>query len=162
MKKLFVGMMVLALGGMAFASSLSVPWFVDNAPAAAGFPPSTGVSSIIYLHNTTAGEKVCAINYLNQEGMELGPAGPNNTFVIPAQATVAFRPVASDPASAAGGQESDLAMLIPNRPRDVDTKKNGAIVIKWVGGSGDVQGILQQAANVQAITWWGTLLPPGV
>jgi len=176
MKKLSVIAVLVAVGlvgGFAFAKSMSVPWFVDNAPAAAYYPPTTGTSAIIYLHNNTAAAKECTIQYFNQNGVEQTLPSGGNTFSVPALSTVAFRPVADDPDSISGGQESAVAQAIPNRPL-TDGKKNGAIAIGWTGEETDIQGILQQGQFVSKsasqylgkldaslVTSYATLLPPG-
>ena len=186
MKKLTLVMLLLAVGaGIAYASSLSVPWFVDQGPTAANFPPDRAIdgapgkcqAGLVYLHNNNTDVITCSIEYYSATGIALGPAAPNNTFVIPASSTVAFRPVATDPASA-NGQESDVALKVPNSPMDnpIETsngtklaKGNGSLVVRWIGGSGAVQGLYQQAAyhmqpdsTIGKISYWGTLLPPGV
>ena len=188
MKKL-MALTVLAIAGVAFASSLSVPWFVDNAGSAAYFPPlpgmGGGVSSLVYLHNNEAAELVCSITYITQTGVVIGPYAPDNTFIIPAMATLAFRPVANDPNTVQGGQESPEAQAIPNRPSGTaggnDGFKNGALFVQWVKGdlpgqgtlgAGSVQGFVVTSQYVPAnragstqtagFAHWGTLLPPGV
>lgn len=176
MKKLSIIAVLVAVGiisGFASAKSMSVPWFVDNAPAAAYYPPTSGTSALVYLHNNKDVALECSITYYSQTGFEL--ALDDNTFSIPALSTVAFRPVATDPDTVPGGQESTVALAIPNRPT-TDNKKNGAIVINWTGDSTDVQGLLTQGQFVNAtsstsayygklaasaVTSWGTLLPPG-
>ncbi len=180
MKKLAMIAVVLMVGaGFAYASSLSVPWFVDKPTLVnAGFPPtSKGVSGIVYLHNNLSTDITCSISYYTQSGDAIGPDAPNNTFTIVAKATLAFRPVANDPAGTAtpAGQEDPASgALVPNRPLTTtathpvnDGKMNGSAVIEWVGGAGDVQGIYVQSQNVDdaqpgRIAHWGTLLPPGV
>ncbi len=175
MKKL-IALTVLAVAGVAFASSLSVPWFVDNAGPAAKFPPVAGVSALVYLHNNESTPWLCSIGYITQSGVSIGPDAPDNTFIIPASATLAFRPNANDPLTTPGGQESAEANAIPDRPSGTaggnDGATNGSIVISWVyGSSGSVQGFLVQgqaiaarAASGQPAAYglWGTLLPPGV
>jgi len=175
MKKMIV-VAVLIAAGVAFASSLSVPWFVDTGSNGAGFPPTngTGVQGIVYLHNNLTSDMTCAIAYYSGTGMSLGPAAPDNTFTIPANSTVAFRPVADDPSTVGGGQESAVALAVPNRPilgTDVGdgsgAKKNGSLVVAWVGGAGDVQGLIVESTNVDGspsgrLLQYGTLLPPGV
>ena len=172
MKKLLVVMVAVAMGAsFAFASTLSVPWFVDTGPAANKLPPITqGVTGLIYLHNNKASVITCSIAYFTQTGVNIGPAAPNNTFTINPAASVAFRPVADDPDSVAGGQESEVARLIPNRPSGTeggnDNKKNGSCVITWLGAETDVQGVYlqEQLPGSAASTNWicyGHLLPPG-
>lgn len=168
MKKLGILAATMALCTSVYASSLAIPWFVDNAAVANGIPGKTnGVTGIIVLKNNTTDDVTASIVYYNAEGTELGPFAPNNTFEIPALASVSFRPVANDPSTTAGGQESDPAgTSIPNRPT-TDGKKNGSATISWAGGSSDVQGIVTYfqtatAASGETVTFsYGTLLPPG-
>jgi len=158
MKKLGFVAMVLALGaGVAFASSLGIPWFVDNAAVATGWPPATGNTTIVFLHNNLDEQVECQIQYYNQEGTSLGPA-TDNTFYIPANSTMMFRPVADDPVP--NGQESVSGALVPNRPRVTDTKKNGSAVIRWFGDSTDVQGMV--AVGGPGAFSYAHLLPPGL
>lgn len=212
MKKLAVATAMAFVGvSLAYASSLSVPWFVDNAELAQGIPhtfANTGrqsqVTGIVTLKSNRTDTVVCEITYFNQEGELLGPFAPNNTFEIQPLSGVAFRPVQCDPAAdvtdlvcddtgdgvpdragAAGGQDSGAGALVPKRPRSadattpipgavdnqgnplIDTRKNGAIVIEWQGGSTDVQGQVAyfQTSLVQGarVTYsYAHLLPPGV
>lgn len=186
MKKLLVVTLALSFAGIAFASSLSVPWFIDTGPAANKLPPVTGgVTGLVYLNNgSPAGSDplVCSIEYFTQDGISVGPAAPNNTFEIAPKASIAFRPVASDPASVAGGQEAELAgWLVPDRPGDGtgtadalypaegsnDNKKNGSLVVTWVGESTLVGGIYSQmqyvggGENIGKLTSIAHLLPSG-
>ena len=187
-----LGLLALAiLGGTTFAvaSSLGVPWFVDGAPSANFIPGVTkGVTGIVYLKSNVAYPLTCAIEYFSQSGVPLGPASnasladQNNSFVIPPFASVAFRPVATDPDSTPGGQESTLAVLVPNRPRVGvnsvlatvgqvnDGKDNGSITISWTGDPTDVQGtfVYYQTfipgsgdARFPTSITYGHLLPPG-
>ncbi len=167
MKKLSIIAVLVAVGlvgGFAYAKSMCVPWFVDNAANASSYPPTAGVAAIIYLHNNLATPKECNITYYNQDGVEQALPAGGNTFTVPALSTVAFRPVADDPVSA-GGQESVLAQTIPNRPMaaPADGKKNGAIVIGWQGDATDIQGILGQAQAVAATgAYAGKIAGPGL
>jgi hypothetical protein len=186
MKKLTFTAVVLMIGTVAFASSLGIPWFVDNCAPGQGSPPS-GVNhkgssaTIIFLKNNTAAAVPCTIRYFDQDGLDLGPNGPtDNTFVIPALSAVAFRPVADDPAlDQAGttviGTEADTGRAVPNRPLDPGPvkKKNGSCVINWPGDashSSDVQGYAVTyenyfasigGAQTKALAW-AYLLPAGV
>jgi hypothetical protein len=177
MKKLaLIAVVVLVGAGVAYASSLSVPWFVDkDSVVNVGVPPTVkGTEGIVYLHNNQGNVVTLSIRYFSQEGADLGPNAPNNTFTINPKATLAFRPVANDPATTATpqGQEPPSGALVPNRPMSTaipgqDGKINGSLVVTWVGGAGDVQGIYVQVQNVDGgttgrILQWGTLLPPGV
>lgn len=182
MKKIIV-LTILVVASVAFAKSLTVPWFVDNAGPAVKFPPTAGTSALIYLHNNEANDLLCTIGYITQAGVSIGPDAPDNTFVIPALATLAFRPATNDPATVAGGMEAPAAILIPDRPMGTangnDNNTNGSLFVSWVVGteplqgksSGSVQGMLTQAQAIgaraasgqpAAYGLWGTLLPPGV
>lgn len=162
MKKLSTVMMMALIGGMAFASSLGIPWFVDNAPDSQGgaWPPTQGTRTYIYLHNNTTHPIVCSIAYYNAEGQFVGPQDDPNTpyddttFEIPALSTVAYAPVAD--LGPAGG-ETTAAAAIPNRPL-TDGKKNGSAVITWAGAPNDIQGML---ATANPSLSYAHLLPSG-
>lgn len=174
MKKLGFLAMMVALGGVAFASSLAVPWFVDNAPAACNNPPNLpgGEMGIVTLKSNVDRVMTCAITYYNSAGERLGPDAPNNTFTIAPMSALAFRPVANDPGTA-GGQEGAQGLLVPNRPMGVvtptypsgDNKKNGSITIMWDGDPTDIQGqyaYFNTSTANQMNSSYGHLLPPGV
>jgi len=176
MKKTLVVIVAMVMGGVAFASSLSVPWFVDTGPAANKLPPATtGVTGLVYLHNNKTEPITCSIRYFTQGGNDIGPEAPNNTFVIAPQASLAFRPVAYDPDTVGGGQEAtDAGLLVPDRPMDTSipgnnpAKKNGSLVVTWLGAATDVQGVYTQSqyvvqadSAVGKLTGYGHLLPPG-
>ena len=170
MKKLIIIAVVLAVGvTVGFASSLKVPWFIDTAKANDGVPGTSGrVTGLITLASNRTDELVCSITYYSADGDNLGPDSPNNTFTIKPLSSLAFRPVAYDPdATVTGGgslgQEGAQAILVPDRPRDVDTKKNGSCVVQWVGDPTDVQGQVayyQSASDGQSMSY-AHLLPPG-
>ena len=167
MKKASVLVAMLMVGAcVAYASSIAVPWFIDDPTTVApGYPPSTSVMTLIYLNNTTADTIEFEILYFNDSGVELGPYYPNNTFTIPPKASVGFRPCAIDPTpgttgtyvdyngveipftGAVGGQESLTAAVIPNRPQGVPEDLstwtgNGSATISWTGDPSDVQGMV--------------------
>ena len=173
MKKLLVVTLALAVGGVAFASSLSVPWFIDLGPTANRLPPvNDGAVGLVYLHNNLATQITCSIEYFTASGNSVGPAAPNNTFVISPKASIGFRPVASDPNTATGGQENaEAGWLVPDRPSGTeggnDNKKNGSLVVTWLGGENDVQGVYMSATNKtlggeNRLVGYGHLLPPGI
>ncbi len=179
--------LIMLVGSIAFASSLSIPWYVDNAPTDNGLPPSKdGGLSLIYLKSTVNRVLTCEIAYYNEGGAFLGPQAPNNTFTIQPLAALGFRPVADDPilgltgltgaAGTAGGQEGAAGVLVPNRPRSVggaaipgttviDTKKNGSITISWSGVGAeatDLQGSqMAWAKGGTTVVSFSHLLPPG-
>jgi len=151
MKKFALIALALTIGvTCAFAASLKVPWFIDNAAVNTGLPPTGGsdgfpvTTTLVYLSNTTDSTLVCSIAYYSAEGAFLGPVqnGIDNTFEIDPNATVAFRPVADDLASGAlpQGQEDAAGNAIPDSPRDVDTKKNGSLKITYTGDAADLGG----------------------
>jgi hypothetical protein len=169
MKKLsVVAVALIAVAGIAVASSLSVPWFVDQAPAGVGYPPTQGTAGYIQLKNNTEDDIVGEIVYFNGEGRNLGVEYPDNTFVLPALSTVAFRPVRYDES-----QESAVARLVPDRPISpdaetpipntdpplIDTRPNGSATISWTGGPNDIQGAMVQV-GVNGFAY-AFLLPPG-
>ncbi|MBI2425765.1 MAG: hypothetical protein HYV27_23270 [Candidatus Hydrogenedentes bacterium] len=143
MKKLAITACAAVLGaGVAFASSLSVPWFVDNAPAANKVPGvAAGVTGMVTLKNNTPDTLTLQIAYYAQDGTALGPAAPGNTFTVVGNSSLAFRPGANDPDTATGGQEGTQGVAVPDRPT-TDGKKNGALTVQWVGDPTDVQGVV--------------------
>ncbi len=174
---------LLAVGSVALASSLSVPWFSDNSGPLATLPPQSGTTQIVHLHNNLSTPIVCGIEYYDQDGNKLDAEANGttdvtdranvwtqdySTFEIPAMATLAFRPVADDLCSADTdppwmGQEPYVGWLVPNRPRygspgDNSLKKNGSIVITWNGDPTDVQGKIQDWSPGISAAY---LLPPG-
>lgn len=153
-KVMLVALMVVA--SVAFASSLSIPYFVDNAPAGSKFPPNTGANAtslgqtcVVYLHNNQNSVVTCSIDYFNQDGTPAAyPAGVSNTFTLPPLATIPFRPVMSDPAQSIGGIPGGLefaeGMLIPNKPNDTTYPFDnaGSAVVQWVGAKTKVNGVV--------------------
>jgi hypothetical protein len=175
MKKLTVVAIMALVGSVAFASTLSVPWFVDNASPNTGVPSTAdGTCGIVTLHNNLSTNITCAIAYYTQNGASIGPSpAAGNTFVVPALSSVAFRPYMDDPSAAETplGQESEVARAIPNRPRGTengnDNKKNGSLVISWVGNAQAVQGTCALYGKVtqegqKFVNTFGHLLPPGM
>lgn len=151
------------VAGIAFASSLSIPWFVDNAAAGAGWPPNARNMTLIYLKSNVTDVLQCEITYFSEDGVNLGPIYPNNTFTIAPQSAVAFRPVMKDPIdSLPGGSllgvEGAQGAAVPDRPVDVDPKKNGSASISWVGGPNDLQGMVATTSMAMS---YAHLLPPG-
>ena len=178
MKKGIVVALALVLGATAYAATLGVPWFMDNAPAFSGLPPNTaGICGMVFLHNNMSYRMECSIEYFTQLGDTIGPAS-NNTFGISPKASIGFRPVAYDPGTTPGGQESAEAAKVPDRPSGTvppnDGKKNGSLVISWTGGDKDVQGFYMQGQTATQNTsssnttplyklmGFAHLLPPGL
>ncbi len=200
MKKFMVVALLLAVGvSFAFASSIKVPWFVDSAPQNGGNPPASGALGVVYLtsncgpinNNAVASETglVCAIKYYNANGELMtnrtatahasDPRDPqNDTFVIPSNASIAFRPFADDTPGATGTMEATAGHLVPNRGTNkvsdnaVDAAQNGSLVISWVDAQADgkadkaVQGAYSFFRNASDGTGrmicYGHLLPSGL
>lgn len=165
MKKYAIAAIVMAIGvSGAFAASIGIPLFIDNAARFAGVPSTAGngVTGIVTLKNMTNADITCTIQYYNLAGDLLGPFGANATFGIKANSSLGFRPVVEDPSlgvtgptgvvGALGGQEGAQGVLVPDRPRSVDSTtvipgtsvvdlaRNGSITISWTGGTTDING----------------------
>lgn len=155
MKKLmFLGAMTLVCAGVAFAGSLNVPFFLDDAPSNGSFPPSAGTASFIAIHNNTSSGLVCAIRYTRANGDDKTPAA--NTFVLPANSTWSFRPVGDDSTT------EGVGAAVPNMALQSGDPPAGSATISWTGGANDVQGRL---TAVRATSGGGDsasfTLPPG-
>jgi hypothetical protein len=166
MKKYAIAAVVMVLGASgAFAASLGIPLFIDNADEKAGVPavlPDSQsrvnvVMGLVTLKNNTAADIECSIQYYNLAGDSLGPVNfADTTFTIRANSSLGFRPVAEDPGkgvvrpstgvaeATGGGQEGDQGVLVPNRPMNIDTAKTGSITISWTGYAEDIGGTYQQ------------------
>ena len=174
MKKVLV--IALMLGaGLAYASSIGVPWFVDNADVGSNIPQTAKSVGLVFLHNNATNVLDITIAYYTQIGNYAGPT-TDNSFLLNPGASIAFRPVQTDSAV-----EGEAYLLVPNRPRTTippgtplcDTKKNGAIVLTWMGDPTDLSGSyrLSQCAShpnsatdttlLFKLTGYGHLLPPG-
>lgn len=182
MKKYIVSALAVTLGtSMAFAASLGVPFFIDNAPAAADIPhkesvigTNNRVTTLITLRNNAATTLNCNIQYFDVEGNLLsGPIGPSTSFAIAPKSSLAFRPVADDPGRDAfdviipGGQEGPQAVLVPNRPGG-DGKANGSCVITYPGSDATLlQGYMAYLQTDRRVTGevltmsYAHLLPDG-
>ncbi|MEK7793999.1 MAG: hypothetical protein AAB353_05700 [Candidatus Hydrogenedentota bacterium] len=154
MKKtvLFVGVMVLG-AGIALASSLTVPFFLDRAPSDGSFPPSSLEASYIALHNNTASSIVVTVDYYDagQNGTVDHQTPVPNTFLLPANATYGFRPVGNDPTTEVNG------VIIPNMPGG---EQAGTATLTWASTNpADIQGRLLQIGPGTTASMY--LLPPG-
>lgn len=146
---------VMVLGaGMALASSLNVPFFLDRAPANSQFPPTTFEATFISLHNNLSVDLEVEVDYFDagQDGTVDQQTPSPNTFLLPANSTFSFRPVADDP----GTEVAAAGATVPNMPGG---ETAGSAVITWVGGPNDIQGrAFQIDSDGNA---FGFLLPPG-
>jgi hypothetical protein len=126
MKKLvFLGALVLIAGGAALASSINVPWFNDSGDN--NYPPTSGTSSFIAVHNTTNTDIVISVQYLTQNaaGDVLDRTTPGNyTALLKANSTMAWRPCASTQAE--GPYKDSLPMVVGS-----DNLKWGSASIFW-------------------------------
>jgi len=172
MKKVLV--IALMLGaGLAYASTLGVPWFMDGGATGSNPPAANGDFGAIYIHSNATAVLEVSIAYYTAVGNYIGPDAPYNTFYIQPNASLGFRPVQDDPS-----QESVEARKIPNRPVSSvppnDNKKNGSIVFSWLGPNTYLQGAFAQYSTVTHVTsstnttpvymlqGYGHLLPPGI
>lgn len=162
MRKFAAVAAVMVLGaGVAFAASLNVPFFLDNAPVADNaFPPTSGSKSYIALHNNLSVDLEVEVDYYDAGGDgTVNQRTPSpNTFLLPANATYSFRPIGDEPATEAAGS------VIPNMPNAAlggsgIMEVAGSAVISWVGGPADIQGRL--VTFEPATGAFGYLLPPG-
>ena len=153
MKKfLLVAAVMVVASGTAFGSSLSVPWFLDNAPPTDGvFPPSANSGTWITITNNTDLPISTAITYRDSDVADATPA--NNTFILPAFASFSFRPVGDDSVTEVGGS------IVPNMASPLN-RKAGSAKISWVGGPADIQGRLVQT-DAGGVAIFAYLLPPG-
>lgn len=161
-KALIIAVLMMVGTGVALASSLGLPWYIDNASENQNLSNVQGVLGLVYLHNNTDANLTANIVYYDQDGNLLVPTTTSQTFNISPNASIGFRPVATDPSgdvcAGCGGQEGFEGGLVPNRPRDVNTKKNGSLVITWPGNSTDIQGAYQQFSGASSLAY---LLPAG-
>lgn len=175
MKKTTV-VLIMLVGSIAFASSLSIPWYVDSLITDTSIPPKVDSNvALIYLKSTVDRVLTCEIAYYNADGAYLGP-NPNainpatgkawvNTFTIQPKAALGFRPVADDPVAGItspwgatgsnGGQEGAAGVAVPNRPRSVGTAtipgSNPAVVDVKKNGSITISwsGVGSEATDLQ-------------
>lgn len=113
----------LAMGmfaGVAMASSLAVPWWRDN--------DSLGQRGFIGLKNNTNASISIQVTYYTAFGVSQTPV--LNTYVIPANAQVGWRPFETDAAAEGPGVD------VPN----ATTKGSGAATINFSGSPNDLQG----------------------
>ena len=154
MKKFTMMVGILALGaGVAFASSVTVPWFLDPGDNDGAYPPAAGqTKTFVTLHNNTTNELTCIISYVEPDGDPNGPDG-QNTFSIPASSTVAFRPYGVDPDTGDAEGQAGTPTAVPNANFFA-----GSGTIQWEGDPSDIQGRIIEIQNGMI---YGYLLPPG-
>ena len=123
------------------STSICVPYFEDSTPAAASLPPLvSGTTSLIYVRNH-GGDLLCSISYRDLDGNDT--TGTPDTFVIPANNVVAFRPCMDDPSTVPGGQETPLGQAVPDM---VGPRKRGSVIIRCEDGP-YLSGELLMSAN---------------
>lgn len=151
MKKLAIIASVLVLGAtVAMASSLSIPFFRDTGTNLSGGVPTSGFAGFIGIRNNTTRDIVVQVVYnalVNNAFVNSAPA----TFLLQANASVSWRPVANDPAEGAG-------QSVPNMTLGSTA---GAATLSWTGGSAtDIQGRYVEIGGGGFS--FAYLLPPGV
>ena len=136
MKKLAivaVTTMFCAVG--AFGVSITVPFFLDNAPADGSYPPSSDSASFIGIRNVSGDDILVALEYFDaQSEQDQTPA--ENTFVLQQDQGISFRPTARD----AGTEGPYAANNVPIMAQGFA----GAVTISWDGEPGDIIGRFTQ------------------
>lgn len=131
--------------------------FVDTPPADGGFPPATwGTKWLSGLANFAAAEQTLEFQYYSIDGLPLGPSSPANEFALAAERCITWRPV-QDEALLEG-----VGLPIPDRPTDVDTRKNGSIGIHGGIEPGSIAGAALGAYMPVGVTdhgLWGCSTP---
>ena len=153
MRKFAAVAAVMVLGaGVAFAASLNVPFFLDNAQADNAFPPTQGNKTFIAIHNNLSVALEISVDYFDAGGDgTVNQQTPSpNTFSLPANSTFSFRPKRDEPDLEAAGA------AVPNMP---GPENAGSAVLSWVGSANDVQGRMVQFDPQAGV--FGYLLPPG-
>ena len=156
-KVLVVGLATIALAGLAFGSSLSVPFFLDE-------PSNPGFIGII---NTTSDAIVVGVDYRDGLGVIRTPGGTTATQTLPASPQVAFSPGRKDSVS-----EGTLGAAFPDMTgfADVDASGTAATFVaplagsarlSWQGGPSDVVGRYVGFFGGFAGSSHAYLLPPG-
>jgi len=191
MKKTVIAACGMLVAATAFASSISVPFFVDWA--------AIGVRGFIGIKNNTAEPIEISVFYrdllgqnrtpgailgnlgadfVNQAGNPF-PAGsynsdPDNTYVLQPNAAISFRPAADGGGEGAGDAVPNMMgfQVIDNTPgsgfpaipgQGEFTPFNGSAEIRWttVNNDRDIQGRYLQDAGTANGAQSQYLLPPG-
>lgn len=130
MKKLAivaVATMFCAVG--AFGVSITVPFFLDNAPADSTFPPSEDTASFIGIRNITDSEILVAVEYFDANAEEdVTPA--ENTFTLMENEGISFRPSVQDEGTEGAGARVPI----------MTQGQAGAVTISWEGQPGEIIG----------------------
>lgn len=155
MKK--VMLVTLLMGGLAFAASLNVPFFLDTNTVDTYPPPAgtalTAVNGFIGLHNNTGSPIVITVTYRRANGVDITPAA--NTFSLSADTSVSWTPVTNLPSTEGVGAG------VPNASGT--SIYAGSATISWSGNVDDIQGRYVQVENFSGagLAGFGHLLPPG-
>lgn len=135
MKKAIVVLGVMVIGASAvLAQSVTVPFFRDN--------PNDSVTGFIGLKNNTTRDITLSIVYTQDEDGTPVPQTPAVTHLLPANASISWRPVQRDSDPGGSNLEGDGAAVPNTSPRDGtgSTKFTGGVTITWTGSPGEVQG----------------------
>jgi len=121
------GACLYGASSVAPTDSITIPYFVDTAPAASSLRPASGIESLVYVENHSAVSMTVAVTYIDTAQNDRTPAA--NTFEVPAKSVVAFRPTVYDPATPElpAGQENAAGALVPDMtPGEI---KAGSLVL---------------------------------
>ena len=124
MKKLSILMtlaMVMTVAGVASANTIVIPFFNDGGSLAT--ETAAGMRTFIRVKNLDSATIVCAITYVDVDGLDGTPV--DNTFVLAPLATVGFRPIAVDSAA-----EGAAGVLVPDA--------SGGTFSAWGGGGASI------------------------
>ena len=147
MKKLAVAALALTVASVAFASSLAVPFFLDNG---VGAPLTAGNAGFIGIVNNTSDPIAMSVYYRDSDLVNRTPA--MNSFTLGANAQMAWRPATEH----AGSEGPGVGVPDLNNLGD---KRGGSAILAWVGDPTNVQGRYYQVRANGAFAMY--LLPPG-
>lgn len=126
--------------------ALVVPRFADTAPAEGVYPPASGSLAQIFLRNLGTEPITVSVIYRDVLGMDRTPA--LNTFVIPEDGLVAWRPCATDSVEGPG---TTIPNMTPGTPAE------GSAVL--TASSGMLAGFLLET-NAQGESAYSLYPPP--
>jgi len=124
-----IGVTGLVIAGTALAGTLSVPFFLDNAPDtwSGGWPTTNRTATFIGLKNNTGSTITVTVTYTDNDGTDATPSP--NTFNLLAGQGISYRPCIDDSV-----QEDANARLVPNKTGATA----GSSVYTWTGANSDI------------------------
>ena len=101
-KSLALAWILVTLSSVAWAHSLSVPFFRDNAPPLGGTTPTTGSAGIISVYNTSDEVVTMHVVYSQKDGDGDPVIQQSSPFELQPHQGVSWRPIQDDPAENLG------------------------------------------------------------